>query len=288
MKKYVVLSVNDNQDYLYYLPMTLWSWRKIGWEPIVFYHRKDRTPEHKNSDLAGMEALQLDTPGNEIFHPFFLDSIEGYRSDTITQTSRLYGACLKSIQDDDYIMTGDIDMLALSDAWHFNPDVVTIWNHDLTDYTEFPICYLGAPKKVWREVMNIDSSDYNALLKRDLDATPNAKSLDFYKYWSVDQQIATDRFKAYKGHKDFIYRGKLSSGYARYRVDRGSWTLEHDQFIDCHMHRDLFKAFYPDPNPQHVEKWNQTITMLYKIWPQENFDWLVGYTRAFSKLAFGK
>jgi hypothetical protein len=287
MKKYIVLSVNENQDYLFYLPLTMWAWRKFGWEPIVFYHRNSK-PD-KDSDLAGIEELTLSTPGNDSFHPYFLSSIEGYRSDTITQVSRLYGACLTRFAIEDILMLGDIDLLPLRDAWHPEEKDITVYNHDLTDYTEYPMCFVAMTVGKWRAVMDIQEGDYNAFIKRDLDNHPNARSTDFYKYWGVDQQILTDRIsKERRFEKTFIYNGKLPNGYAAHRIDRGSWNVNVDNPKDCHMHRDLFKAFYPEPNLQHVDKWNQTLDMLEKCFPDEDFTWFIEYTKAYAKLAHGK
>lgn len=294
MNKYIVLSVNDNQDYLWYTPLTCWAWRKFGWEPIVFYHRSTRPTKetadknHIHSDLAGMEELIKTCPGMNLFRPHFLDSIEGYRSDTITQISRLY-AC-QVVKETCYLMTGDIDMIPLSDYWNPNPFKTTVYGHDLTSFSHFPICYIGMGDSAWADVMRLGhGEDYNKMIKRDLDTLPQSKDPDFYKYWFSDQDLITQRLKENgTGNIDFINRGQYSNGYAKGRVDRGSWTLQHDQLIDCHMHRDLFKAFYPDSNPQHVVKWQQTIDMLNKCFPSEDFSWLVNYTEDYAKLAYGK
>src|SRR6187455_3225509 len=124
MKKYIVLSVNDNNDYLYFTPLTCWAWRYFGWEPILFY-------QGGNSD-----ALNLVSKNLNVFSLLNWRQIikhEGYRSDTITQISRLYGACaINSFQNDSYLMTCDVDMIPLSDYWEPDLNKVTVWNHDLT------------------------------------------------------------------------------------------------------------------------------------------------------------
>lgn len=295
MKKYIVLSVNDNIDYLFYLPLNVWAWRKFGWEPIVFYHRSTRPtkdtadPNHKESALAGIEDATTNCPGMECFHPHFIDSIEGYRNDTITQVSRLYAACLHGYAIEDMFMLGDIDLIPLRDAWHPEEKDITIYNHDLTDYTEYPMCFVAMTVGKWRAVMNIEEGDYNAFIKRDLDNHPNARSTNFYKYWGTDQQILTDRVsKERRFEKNFIYNGKLPNGYAAQRIDRGSWNVNVYNPKDCHMHRDLFKAFYPDANPAHIIKWQQTMDMLNKCFPGEDFSWLLEYTKKYAALAYGK
>jgi hypothetical protein len=127
MKKYAIVSVNDNVDYLYYLPLTIWSWKRIGWEVIVFYNGENNDILKYVKDIITVNSI------------YELKPQEGYRSDTITQISRLYGTCV----NDGYLMTIDIDMLALSDYWQPNKEKITVYGHDLTGFTDYPICYIG-------------------------------------------------------------------------------------------------------------------------------------------------
>jgi hypothetical protein len=281
MKKYIVLSFNSNVDYLYFLPLTMWAWRYFGWEPIVFYQQdKHEIRSEQWERLHELEELTLNTPGNESFHPHYIKLIEGYRSDTITQISRLYGACnIASFQNDTYLMTGDIDMLPLSDYWKPDFNKVTVWGHDLTGFGHFPICYIGASYHQWTEAMKIDSNDYNKLIKRDLDTLPQAKDPDFYKYWFSDQDLITARLKEYgTGKIDFINRGQGSHGYARGRVDRasGGWVLDQPELIDAHLQQ---QTHHSD------EKIERLMGLLKHVWPQEDFTWFSEYTKEFKKLA---
>lgn len=265
MKKYIVLSVNDNLDYLYFTPLTYWAWRKFGWEPILFYNGKLKS-------ISDVWFLSKIHPCNV----FQLEQHEGYRSDTITQVSRLYGA---ANWNNDYLMTGDIDMLPLSDYWNPDTEKVTVWGHDLTGFGHFPICYIGMPSRLWRDVMNIDSSNYNELIKRDLETLPQAKDPDFYKYWFSDQDLITDRLKQYgTGKIEFINRGQGKHGYARGRVDRGNggWVLDQPELIDAHLQQQTHHS---------QEKIDRLMQLLHHVWPQEDFTWFEEYTKEFKKLA---
>lgn len=206
-----------------------------------------------------------------------VDSQKGYRSDTITQVSRLYAAC---IQKDAYLMTGDIDMIPLSDYWQPKEDEITIYGHDLTGYTQYPICYIGMPSNRWVEVMGLTSDDYNALIKRDLDLMPQAKDPDFYKYWFTDQELITKRIGQTEFKKTIINRGQYPNGLAKGRVDRANWDLNqlHSPYIDSHLLRDICK---------NAKNLNDTLALLYMIWPEEDFSWFVDYVFEFKKLAYG-
>lgn len=280
MKKYIILSVNENQDYQYFMPLTCAVWQKYGWTPVVMYHgqvtfpqvdEEARPPKHKLFNLI------IDQPFNAI--TVGVSPISGYRSDTITQVSRLYAGCLHFIADDDYIMTGDIDMLALSDYW--KPDLLkfTVYGHDLTGFTHFPICYIGAPAGLWREVMKIDGTDYQYHIQKDLMELPQAKDPDFYKYWFTDQDLITGRLKAYGTEKiDFINRGPGKHGYARGRVDRGNggWVLDQPELIDAHLMQQTHHK---------EEKIQKLMELLHHVWPEEDWLWFLEYTKEFKKLA---
>lgn len=215
----------------------------------------------------------------KVIMPVVLD-IPGYRSDTITQISRLYASSVSMLMQDKsynehYLMTSDIDMIPLSDYWQPDFTKVTVWGHDLTGYGHYPCCYIGMVQDKWNEVMKLDSHDFTASIKRDLDTLPQAKSDDFYKFWFSDQDLITDRLYNYP--INFIKRGQYSNGYARGRVDRGAWTLSHSEFIDMHCFHQLYFK-------QNQDKFDKTMELLTSIWPDEDFGWWIKYTEEFRKL----
>jgi hypothetical protein len=172
-------------------------------------------------------------------------------------------------------MTGDIDMIPLSNYWKVNEDNITVWGHDLTGYGHYPICYIGMHTDNWKDVMKLDSNDYNSLIKRDLDTLPQAKDPDFYKYWFSDQDLITQRLKPF--NPTIINRGQYPNGFARGRVDRGAWTLDHKEFIDAHLHHQIH-------HKGNEWKYNQTMELLRKVWPEEDFTWFEEYTQEFKRL----
>ena len=259
MKKRIIVSVNDNPDYLYYTPLCAWAWRKFGWEIHLMYLGK----EDKLFYLA-----TKDIPVT------IIKKQEGYRDDTVTQISRLYAACCYT--DDSFLMTSDIDMIPLSDYWYPKKDEITVYGHDLTSYTHYPICYIGMEADKWKEVMQLDGIHINSLIKRDLDSLPQAKDSDFYKYWFSDQDKITQALNEYGKEKlTIINRGQYENGYAKGRVDRGAWNIELDQYIDSHLLRDIYK---------NDDNFLRTMELLETIFPNETFSWLKEYTNNFSEL----
>lgn len=277
MKKYIVLSISENEDYIYYLPITVWTWLKFGWEPIILF---ELTGSKEYAKIRGLteEAIELFYP--ERFKRFGLSSIDGIRGSTISQVSRLYAAAHSKVEPEDYLMLGDADMLALSDHWKPNFDQVTVWNWDLTGFTEIPMCFVGAKAFLWKQIMNLNDDGVNTqdYIKRDIENYPNAKAEDFYKFWGCDQQILTDRLKNY-GHENitFINRGQGNHGYARGRVDRGSggWVLNQPELIDAHLEQQTHHK---------MEKIERLYRLLGHVWPNEDFGWFHTYTMKFREL----
>jgi hypothetical protein len=275
MKKYIVLSVNDNVDYLFFTPLTCWAWRKFGWEPIVFFHHTEDT---RGNFIKQMRKAELTALCFGPYLPINSYPIEGYRSDTITQISRLYASHL--VGEEAYLMTGDIDMIPLSDYWKPNFTVPTVYGHDLTGFGHYPICYIGMPTSLWDFVMSCHKEEpFANHMKRDLDCLPQAKDPDFYKYWFTDQDLITQRLNEYGKDKiNFVNRGQGTHGFARGRVDRGSdgWVLDQPELIDAHL---------PQQCHHSQEKIDKLMGLLRHVWPAEDFTWFEKYIVEFKKLA---
>lgn len=263
MKQHVILSYNNNPDYIYFAPLTIWAWNRIGWKPVLMWADGDGiTPYNalvKSHTPCDFETIKV--------------KVDGYRSETIAQVSRLYAACV--FNRGAYLMTGDIDMIPLSNYWQPTNGKPTVWGYDLTGYTHYPICYIGMSSEYWLQVMDIRDIGYNEAVRRDLDTMSDANDPDFYKWWFVDQELITRRLKRYQ--PTVINRGQYPNGFARGRIDRGAWTLDHKEFIDCHMHHQIH-------HKQNDWKFKQTLEMLRRVWPGEDFKWYEEYHHEFKRL----
>lgn len=201
MKRYVVISHNDNPDYEFYIPIVKWAWQVCGW---------------------GVLAIK----------PFPLPP---YDEVTITQCVRLYAGILKAIEKDDILMTSDADMIPLADYWQPKMYDITTYGKDLTDY-HFPMCYIAMTKRKWGQVMNLNSKDIKELMSRDLKDT-SALSEDPTKKWVVDQDIITERLKNFD--RIDISRGTdRKTSYPLGRVDRSTnCKIPEGPLIDFHAPR---------------------------------------------------
>jgi hypothetical protein len=141
------------------------------------------------------------------------------------------------IDDETYIMTSDVDMLPCKDYWSPNFDEISVYGYDLTDFTEYPICYIGMNAKSWREVMQIEKGlDVMNKVNSFLENIPNARSEKFEEWWGVDQQEITKRLSSLNVKH---YTRMKSGDYAYGRVDRGNWnqTINQPTYIDSHLPR---------------------------------------------------
>lgn len=264
----IILSVNENPEYLFYVPLVCWAWEKFNWYPFIINCTNGR------NELS--EFVMQSVPNKKWTETILDISNSEYKTETWAQISRLFASSSPAIGEEDYLMTSDIDMLPLTDYW-IDRDWMSVYGHDLTNFQHIPICYVGMISLNWRVMMGIPKQwDIYTATKLALDILPNAKSDDSVKRWVVDQDLLTEKLNKNQWlSREFIKRGILGNGYPIGRVDRSAWTLEHKRFIDCHMLRGIWR------DPDALAK---TLLLLYQIWPNEDFTWFTDYTKEFAKL----
>lgn len=252
MRKVIVLSVDENPKYLYYIPLVVWAWEKYGWQPLLFV-------------CGRMDVVKRYIPDIQNYNPREVLRYEPHERATIAQVSRLYGACCVP---DGMLMTSDADMLPLSDYWKPDTGKINCYGRDLTDY-HYPICYIAAESILWLTVMEIKSTLYGVHLRRDLREQKNP--------WILDQDIITERLLAYGKDKiNHINRGTdKRTGYPIGRVDRSNWRLDHKELIDAHLPHDILT---------NSESYKKVCDLLKHVWPKEDFTWYFNYHKEFKKL----
>lgn len=256
----VILSCDQNPEYYFYLPLTSYVWNKFQFKSKTFVIGQSNLSKIVQNTCLKYTNSQV----------VKLKSIDGYRDATLSQFCRLYGAVGQ--QQDEYIIVGDIDMIPLNSYLCRDFDKRNLYGYDLTDYTQFPMCYIGMYAKYWRHFLNY--SVYEDIY-RDLKTLDfKAKSNDFYEYWDTDQYFLTKKIKQYGINKfNIINRGKQKNGYAYKRVDRGNWQWNKNvEYIDSHMLR----------NPYSEENFNKTIQLVQHVC-KEKLDWMRQYRNNFIK-----
>jgi len=259
--RYVVISVNSVAKYSYYLPIVSWAWRRYGWTPFLMFEGE--------LNRVAWETMVPETIAIQ------LNPVPGINSDTLVQVARLF-AC--NFIKEGYIMTSDADMIPLSNYFNPKEDCITCYGRDLTDY-HYPMCFIGMPANKWREVTDTKMWEGHDKkmhwIERALQNREDARSSDNQKRWVADQNIITEYLIKY-GIDQIIHenRGMYPNGYPIGRIDRSAWSLDHQQYIDCHAPHDVLE------NP---ESFDRLMAMLHKVWPSEDWQWMIDYTEKFKK-----
>jgi hypothetical protein len=225
INKTIVISTNDDPNYINYWPYVTKAWNKLGWNTLTFYLGANKIQEDINNKIVK------------------IDPINEYRDETVVQVSRLFGH--KHI-DYGIIMTSDVDMMPLSDYWKPKYEDITVYGFDLTNYKQIPICYIAMNSLNWEKIIPENSIE-ELLNKYDY-----AKSDKFNEYWYSDQQIITEKILK---HKYIQIDRKKNKRLAFGRIDRSRWneTKNDDTIkIDAHLPRpfnqkeveELFKKYY--------------------------------------------
>lgn len=241
--KYAILSTDNNPSYYELLPLVCHSWQKIGYTPIVIFVNVPEEARHKI-----MNACQIGC----IFRLY--ESVEGVKDSTIAQLMRLWPLI---DNNDDAIVTADADMVIARDI--FTHDVsqgqIVSYGYDLTGRSELPICYVKATAAKWRELMG------------EFTIPEKAYSERWEDYWSVDQQLLTQRAREYGMDRiTFIDRGNQNKhGLPTSRWDRFDFSHIPDTIIDIHMPRN---------------SWDAQIQVAERLWPGEDHSFITKFREA--------
>ena len=213
----VILSTDSNHEYYQLLPLVCYSWRKIGYQPIVY--------------VVGNIPKVVSDYSDAVF--INVQSVKGVKDSTIAQLWRLFA--WQYSNPDDILVTGDADMVIAKDI--FTHDVsnnqIVSYGFDLTGFSELPMCYVKAKSSMWRELIP------------NIEIPLDALNENWERYWVCDQQFLTNSAKEYGFDKiTFVDRGhdNLNEGLPMGRWDRYKWGNVPKDIIDVHMKRNSFDA----------------------------------------------
>ena len=289
MTKYAISSVNENPEYLFFVPIWCSFWRRLGYEPYVITIDKN-IPE----PLMNLVATATEKVGGTLG---YLEHIDGYKTANVAQVSRLFVSANGFFEDDDYLITDDFDKFVMSHRWFNQQDEtkdIHIFDLDETNYTRLKIGYVGMKAKVWREVLGIDPGSYRESLTACLDGKlKKSVSTETYRYenqqekemdagWNLDEYVLTTRvFESayYPDRCHLITRGANRYGLRNGRIDRTFWkeTLFQylsSQIIDVHLHR----------KPYDDEIWGDIKWIMARAFDEEKIDFFEEYKQNFVRL----
>jgi len=219
-----ILSCTDDELYSFFLPITTWSWHKIGIRSVVFIPKK----RSKQFELA-MSHCPVGTMWFEI-------DVAKDREPTYFQCARLFGGFL-SLPKDEILIVGDADMAVFGNEFEkATSDKIHLWGTDLVPVGQVPMCYVAMSIENWRIVMDINEGDtYMECLEKLLGDihVQNMRG----NYWCKDQETIHDR--VYDNNIPIVTypraRG-IDNKSALRREDRDGWGQGVD-IIDAHLPR---------------------------------------------------
>lgn len=232
LDRYVVVSSNNNPDYLFFAPFIERAWNKLGWKLCIMVTHDVDVKLLKN---------RLNNDSTIIYQ---VPEIEVLRTETVAQASRLYAANILPLAS--LIMTSDMDLLPLKkDYWNPSINDITVYGHDLTWFSYYPMGYTAMSGFKWKEKLNCT---YNTAhdIERDCKELKIAYSPDWEQWWNHDWQLLTNRLKPFESEIKFINRGQTNiagTTLALGRVDRYNWqeTLKQSELIDAHCENNNVK-----------------------------------------------
>lgn len=224
MEKVVVLSTNANSDYAFFIPYQVKAWHKYGWKVCVLFTHD------------AVEFSYLPDADYNIVLPEF----DGVRTQTVAQASRLYAA--NHLPEDALIMTCDMDLIPLSDYWHPQPENITIYGHDLTWFSYFPMGYVAMLGSKWKELFKLTGDTEYDMGIGFLKYKEMVQSDDWEQWWNYDWKYLTDTLMPIKNQLTLINRGQIDiagATLAKGRIDRYNIAVTAGQpepFVDFHGH----------------------------------------------------
>lgn len=258
-----IISSTYSDKYLFFLPITIWCWNKLGVECIIFLP-KSRTSE---------QFLLVDRTIRQEFlmhyYPYFFECPE-HKEATYAQCSRLYVASLELLEDE-ILIVSDVDMANFKIP-PFEANVFTIFGSDLVPPHQVPMCYISAQVKEWRTHFNKGRD-----LKKCLDDLLGHIECESFvgNYWGKDQETAYSSLNY--ASVNFIPRARSGTQFASNRLDRD------DAYLLDRLSPDIIDYHMPRPGYENAA-FEQILTVLKYFYPNDNFQWLIDYRLTYLNL----
>ena len=275
-KKRVVLAVDASITYFFFMGIVTMLWQKyMGFCPVILI--ADDISNWLNDPVKKYALNFSRSYGAEIY---FIDKIDNFKSSTVAQNARMYALCLPMYHDEMYLMTSDMDMLPLSKEFFNKQDMsydVHLDYANASDGSHYPLCYVGAKVKTWREIMqpsnpnSIEESLKSIFYQSGLD-----KQEDGMRLWCFDEEMFGRKIKAWSGYPSKCQKFDRRGGPPVDRIDKSCWpkTVKVKGMSDCHSVR----PGYTSPN------WEKIESVLIKILDEQDLKTIRDYRWQFCTL----
>lgn len=272
-----IISSTYSDNYLWNLPLVTWLWNKLGVDVICFI------PDHSYKSNKGLSEIEIEKRKEKYY--FILDACEHLRlkielikfvapehkEATYAQVLRTMAGSL-GLPDNEVLFTSDVDMGLFKLPEYYGGFTITGW--DLVPEKQYPMCFVAAMAKDWKDVFTQERTYQQAI--DDLLGEDECQDYRGCR-WSRDQEVLHDKLQNDNYQKHLVKRSNGENQFATNRYDRDdSFLLERLSLdtIDFHL-----------PRPGFEEKnFDIIMKVLEYHLPNDNSDWLIEYTKEYRKL----
>lgn len=284
----ITSSDTSHYNYLFFIPLTTLVWsRTQNYYPITFLIVSNQT-------RSGKDQIVLNFIREKVFEAggisYMINNYKSskYRDATISQVVRLFAMNLP-FNDDDYILTSDADMWPLSkrhfNVLHSNNSLAILYHNAYkSEMKMYPICYLGAKIKVWREIMGKEENILQSTYKSLENASNEFPMMENWKVgskqWFFDQYLMFERVKKWGGpiHAENRFPWKD-------RVDRIRWPAfpYSESFINQVKSNEKVDAHILRPGDT-KENWIRLRGLLEILLDPKDMQWVDQYYKKWNEI----
>jgi len=256
-----VLSATEDDLYAMPLPFAVYSWRKLGFLPIVFI------PSGNNPKL---------TLAKKYCEAHFIEfDCYNHKKPTYSQVLRLFGAAIQETWPMGYkvMITADCDMAVFSDFFgSLNDGSIHVVGNDLTPEDQYPMCYCAMPVMMWNEVMDIGTKSAQDCASEIIEPIQSTNLRG--DSWCLDQWLLKKMLTPYKEQIVFHTRSNGQNQFAQNRADRDGWHFDPYNIIDAHLPRPL----------SDFDNFKKVVDLFTIKYPSDDLSWMHLFHNEYIKL----
>lgn len=258
-----VLSATENDFYAMPLPITVYSWYKLGIKSIVFIPKGDNPKLELAKKYCGTMAT------------FFEFDCEEKRIPTYSQVIRLFGAAIPILNANEQLITGDSDLCVFDGLTDLLNDMeyMEVVGADLTPSDQYPMCFIKMTVSQWRNILGINKTyqEHVAELIDPIEGLNIRGEQWCYDQWFIRKKIAESGLEF---DVNFINRSNGQNQFATRRADRDGWFFNTDNLVDAHLPRPLTEE----------DNFNKVYELFRIKYPNDNLQWMIDFRNEYLKL----
>ena len=263
--KYVINSTTYNVYYSFFMPLVSLIWKEyMGYQPVSIFVGKP----------TSLKETYILNKTIEISKIIVVNEINNIKPSTVSQVSRLFASAHDDFNDNDYLLTSDVDMFPLNvdrfncQDWNIR---FHIWNaydkNFLSNCSNMyaPICYLGGFVDTWKDIMEIKDNNINDAVLCNITIQNDN--------WNYDENLFGSKIKKWSGFPEKVQNFPQIKNS---RLDRYDWRFNGNinSYIDAHSVR-----------PGYIQSnWDKLKEMFHCLCKKEHYDWINNYREEFISL----